>query len=345
LMITNTAVQSPPAREREMTNEELESMKHLAFKNRRILIGALGFITVLIIVYYLFVRPNPARDGKKLASAYCACATKYNEAVAKTNAEFVSSFTSYNFKKKQDARNKIQELQNPTIAENSECNTKTQNRYSDIRNKYVSDQEQRAAFDMAFSARQTACSQADQSKLLASFTQIETAIATIRDPEPDIAKIKSDLIGKQIPGWSFRALAEIAQAKVSNTSRGSGRVEYTIDLHLIGLQLKDNHDAQILVTYIQNADAWNYDNARELYITFTNQAPANTWQNITPLQNCSYTIVDNGQKYWVQDGIYGPKYKAGGTDADIFYLKSTQILLMSREDRPVDLLFKYVPNN
>ena len=81
------------------------------------------------------------------------------------------------------------------------------------------------------------------------------------------------------------------------------------------------------------------------FFTHTNTAPVNSWISITPLQNCTYKIIDNGQGFWIQDGSYGSKYKAGGSDGDAYYLRSAQIYLMSREDHPVDLVFKYTPNN
>ncbi|MCB0540604.1 MAG: hypothetical protein KDE33_24015 [Bacteroidetes bacterium] len=341
--ITPQQVQSSSSPQTTTTSENGFDVAEWFKKNKKIAIGVITSFLVLFGVYRIFLKHDPERDGKSVAIAYCDCAEKANAGNIKANEEFLNSFSSYNFKKRQEARNKLEELKNPANTAQIECNNKAQIKYNELRNRYITNEEVQKKFDFAYTAQSGICNPSNQSKLNSMFAEIESKIATIKDPEPDIQKIKSDLIGKKIPGWNFDALSEFENAKISNTTHGSDRVEYTIDLHLVGFRSKDPHDAQILVTYNQGADGWYYGDVKEIFITYINTAPVNNWKRVTPLQNCTYSIIDNGQKFWVQDGSYGSKYKGGGSDGDTYYLRSSQIYIMSREDHPVDLVFKYTP--
>ena len=55
--------------------------------------------------------------------------------------------------------------------------------------------DQLTKFDLAYNAQQGTCNPRNQSKLTSIYSEIESKISTIKDPEPDIEKIKSDLIG------------------------------------------------------------------------------------------------------------------------------------------------------
>jgi hypothetical protein len=319
-------------------------LRKIIAKNKMVIIIVSALAVCGIALWFIF-KADPESDAKKAAVAYCNCSEKYSDGMVKADEDFMNSFNSNNFKKRQEAKNKLQELQNAVAAISVDCNGKALSNYTEKRNKYLTDANQLKKFDLAYGSLLGTCNPGNQSKLASMNAEIESKISTIKDPEPDIEKIKSDLIGKKIPGWNFDALSEIDQAKISNVAHGSDRVEYTIDLHLIGFRLKEPHDAEIFVTYSQEEDGWQFGQVKEIFYTYTNTAPVNNWLAVTPLQNCTYKIIDNGQQYWVQDGSYGQKYKGGGSDADQYNLRSPQIFLMSREDHPVDLVFRYTPNN
>ena len=311
------------------------------------------FFTILILLvaglgyagYYFFIRHDPIKDAKKAADAYCDCTVKYYDALIKTNEGFIKSFDSYNFKKRQDARNKLHELQNAVTTSYTTCNSNALVNYNELRNRFVTTQEEIRKFDFAYSAQQGICSLSNQSKLTSLNSETENKISTIVDPEPDVLKIETDLIGKQIQGWNFDVLSEFNQTAITNTFRGTDRIEYTITTSLVGYRTSDVHEAQLIVTYNQGFDGWYFGDVKEVYITFEYNAPVNQWQEVTPLSNCTYTINHNDEQYWVQDGSYGSKYKAGGTDGETFYLRSSQIYLMSRETHPLKIVFKYTPSN
>ena len=164
---------------------------------------------------------------------------------------------------------------------------------------------------------------------------------------PDIERIKSDLIGQHILGWSFDAISEFKQSNISNTTKNPTRIEYEIDLSLVGITspLTDIHEAKIMVTYILGDNGWYFNNVKELFITYIYTAPVNEWLSINPLKNATYSIIHKGQRFWVQDGYYGRKYKVGGNDGESYRLTSPQIYILSRDSKPVDIIIKYIPSN
>ncbi|MBP7269168.1 MAG: hypothetical protein KBA16_06360 [Bacteroidia bacterium] len=313
-------------------------------KNKKVIIGVLSSAIVLYVGYYFFLRHDPFKDAKQSAASYCECSTKYNDAMIKAYEEFVKSFDSYGFKIRQEARSKLQELQTSVNNENATCQSAAQQKYNELRNRYITEQEMLSKFDFAYNAQSGSCNPSNQSKLTSMYSKVESKISTIKDPEPNIEKIKSDIIGQRIPGWNFSYLNEFKSADIINTTRGSDRIEYQIKFHLRDDVANSEHDCEVMTVYLRGDQGWYFNNMRMLYITHSNTAQVGTWRSVTPLKNCSYEIIDNGQKYWVQDGAWGNKYK-GGPDGDQFYLRSSQINIASREDHPIDLIFKYTPNN
>ena len=101
------------------------------------------------------------------------------------------------------------------------------------------------------------------------------------------------------------------------------------------------HDAQVNLVYLQNSDGWYLSEVKGIFITYTNPAPLNGWQQVVPLQNCTY-YISNDKKFWVKEGNYDQTYK-GGPDGEQFNLTSSYIYIQSRETEPVNLTFTYRP--
>ncbi|MGD0590120.1 MAG: hypothetical protein ABSA44_04900 [Bacteroidota bacterium] len=314
-------------------------------KNKKVVIIVVASVGVLYGAYYFFLKNDPVNDAKNAASAFCDCSTRHNEAIIKVDEEFVKSFDTYGFKKRQEARNKLQELQYSVNAENSTSYNTAQQNYNDLRKRYIAEQELLGKFDFAYSALSGTCNPSNQIKLTSICSKIENKINSIKDPEPDIEKIKSDLIGQQIPGWRFAYLNEYKSAEITNTTRGNDRVEYQIKFHLIDNSSNSEHDCEVITVYLQGGQGWYFNNIKMVYITYTNTAPLNNWYKIEPLQNCRYSILDQGHRYWAFDGGYVRKKYMGGPNTPAFTLTTNDIYIMSRESQPVNIVFKYFPNN
>jgi len=310
--------------------------------NKKIAIGiGLGIVT-LLIVYNVFLKHDPVRDAKRAASAMCDCSIQYAEDIIKVNEDFVKSFQSFGFTKRQDARNKYQELQNKVNEQSVTCSNEAQLKYEKARNRYIAEQELITKFDFAFNNLRSTCNTTDQGKLTSSYAEVEKMITTIKDPEPDIEKIKTDLIGQHILGWNFDALAEFKEAKISNIFKGNERIEFQLDMKLEGINQQSKHDAQVMVVYIQTNDGWVFNNVNTVFITYSYEVPSDNWINITPVQNCRWNVADDQKLLWKTDS-WGSEIKSGPDALNASLPSSSSYLLKSREGRPITVTFTYRP--
>ncbi|MBM3405503.1 MAG: hypothetical protein FJY10_11535 [Bacteroidetes bacterium] len=308
-------------------------------RNFKLIILVVLAIVGIYLIYYFLLRNDPEKDARNAEKAYCDCQTLYNEALIIINRNFDSTFNSFQFKKRQEARDKLAELHNPANDEYSQCIAEAQQKYSKLRGRYLTKNEKLEIFDRTYSYQETSCKPTNQNMLIKGNSLVDDKIESIRDPEPDIEKIKSDLIGNSIPGWKFDNLHEFDSASIINTIRGSERIEYSVKFHL--KDTDSGHDCEVIVVYLQGDQGWYFNNVLLQYITYTNIAPVNEWEKIFPLRDTRYSILDQGHNYWVKDGYYGRKHEGGPGKS--FDLTSREIYIMSRESEPVELIFKYFP--
>jgi hypothetical protein len=334
------STQSPPLPPQE-TRPPFDSAAFVR-KNKKLFIAGLILIAAGITLWIL-LKPDPENDGRKAAKAECNCKTENDKAITKTYEDFISSFDSAHYRSRGEAREKLQELITKLDKANQLCKTTATENYEKARDKYIKDYRKYSDFEKAYNKGLFSCVSDSGSTSLA--IRFEEKLKSINDPEPDIEKIKLDLINQSIPGWTFNYISEITSATVANTTRIGDRIEYTIDLKLENYSTHEQSDAQIIIAYDQGDNGWGMSKMSEVFITFTNTAPVNEWKTITPLSNCSYAILDGGHKYWVQDGAYGTKYQGGGSDGQTFRLTSPTIYIESREDQPVKIIFRYTPNS
>ena len=320
-------------------------IKSFFIRYRVILISGAGVLIAFLFVYNFFIKADPVKDGKNLARNYCACTEELDKSNLVTTESFLNDFDNIKYKSRIEARTALNNLMQTNQAKYSSCTQQADIKYKEKYADYNGNGGRNVQiFEQTYNSLIGSCGSNINTDLMSIQNKIDTKINTIIDPEPDIEKIKADLIGNNMLGWNFDALAEFDKATISNSSRAADRIEFTMDLHLIGVTAKDLHDAQIIVNYKQDESGWLFDGVKAIYITYTYSLQTDNWLTVTILNNSTYTILNNGQKYWIQEGSYGQKYKGGGTDGEQFYLNSSQINLASREDHPIELTIKYVPN-
>ena len=308
-------------------------------QNRIIKIASISVIGLLIIIgaLYFALKDYPKRDAKKLAAEFCDCYNTRNEDQLEFYNTFLNDFDNYHFKKQSEARNSFYEKNQNINSNLFHCLETVE---SDVNNLKVTykNYEVRNEFENEYQNIQNDCSNPQSSEQNDLIQKIEDKIKTIQDPTPDIGKIKEDLIGKKITGWDFDYLSEFKDAKILNQTDGSDRIEYNVYFKLLDEAKNSEHECEARVVYNKEYDGWNLENVKMVYITYIIIAEVNRWIDITILKDCTYRITDNNQRYWINDG--SSTYK-GGPGGDQFFLNSSKIYIMSREDHPVKLTFKY----
>ncbi len=166
-------------------------------------------------------------------------------------------------------------------------------------------------------------------------------------PEPDILKIKTDLIGRKIINkeksflWKFDYLNEYRSASIIKIERGIQRIEYHVKFLLRGEGETEDHETELYIVYKQYSEKgeWSLYEHRMLYYTETFIVPTDKWIKITPSSCCRYSF-NNGKKLKWQTSE-GVKFITGPDDEGIEFPNSSYYHVYSREETPVSLKFTY----
>lgn len=235
-------------------------------KNIKVVIGVFSICVVLFGVYYFFLKPNPIRDAKNLAAASCDCSTKYNDALIKVDKEFFKDFDDYGFKKREEARTKLQKLKNSAKSKYSKCDDEVSQDILTKITQYNTDKKLLDKFNSALKEQSQLCNPLNQSQLVSLNSEVENKILSIKDPLPNIKKIESDLLGHRIydPNrylwWDFDYLEEIKKFRIIHSFSNNNYAEFRIDLDLVGYNSGTKYKAEILVKYILNGNGWKFQN-------------------------------------------------------------------------------------
>lgn len=323
-------------------NENFDLVKWCKNNSKKV-VGSIVLIISLFGLYYFFIRHDPEKDAIKVANSFCECHTEYNNEMIIVLEEFSKSFNEKKFKKQQEARSKLEELLIPSNTANSECIVVAEKDHNDFRNRYLKEEELLKQFDNTYMSYRGICNPSNQIKLSKINSDIENKILTIKKPEPSIEKIKGDLIGKKIQGWSFDYLSEFKESKILNTIRGNNRIEYEVFLKLYSSNSNSYHDCEIIAIYKQGYDGWYFDNVSMKYITYSNRLYPDKWVEIRPLNNCSFNVEDTYKIAW-KTYLYGNEIISGPDAKNVTLPSSSIYYLKSREDKIVDVKFTYKPN-
>jgi hypothetical protein len=313
-------------------------------ENKKVVISVVASFAVLFVVYFFFIKHNPVKDGKTASSAFCDCSTKYSDAIVKADEEYLKSFETFSFKMRQDARNKLMELQSSANTDFTACNNSAGQKYTGLRNRYAANVKSLNKFNISYTTQSGTCSQLNQNKLSSLNKEIENKINSIKSPEPDIDKLKTDLIGQQIPGWRFESLTEFKSAEILNTTRGNNRIEYQVKFHMQDLNNNNEYNCEVISIYLQGDQGWNFNGMRMLYITCDYQVASNVWTRINPWPNFRWNVADDQKLVW-KTYEWGSEIKSGPDAPNVTMPGSSSYLIKSREGHNITVRFTYRPNS
>jgi hypothetical protein len=163
-------------------------------------------------------------------------------------------------------------------------------------------------------------------------------------PEPGIERIKSDLIGKQIPGWSFDRITEFRQAAITSIARTDERIDFRLDLHMLPYNSKDEsyYDTQIFATYLAGEDDWYLNKVEEIFITFDIQIPPGRWVTINSVPNCNLQPDEKNNLVWTSK-TWDYEIISGPGIGEVILPPAASYDVKARAKHPVRIKLKFRP--
>lgn len=293
----------------------------------------------LLAVYILFIKPNPEKEGEKAAKEKCECwDTDRTELIGNLD-KIINLINSGTYKRKAEVRTELEKVNKISDAYIKCENAVSSNR----RSKFTDDYDKISRFNATYDAN--VCQNSKDQIVSTKLTEIEQKILLIKDPEPDVDKIKTDLIGNQIPGWTFDLLSDFKEFKISNVVKASDRIEYQIDMKLVGKNSDPDHDCQIIAIYSQNENGWNFNSVKMQYITFINTFYPDKLTMIKPFINCNWTSDNHYKLGWKTiNWEYAPQFTTGPDLGQTSLPNSDVYYIWSLENKEVKVKFTYKPN-
>lgn len=235
-------------------------------KNKKSIFAIGSGIMLLLLIYIFFIKNNPDKDGKNSAMNYCDCSDQYNKDLNKAKEDFIKSFDSYNLKNRKEARDRLNEILVPINNVFAECNKKAKTKYEYLRARYNKDNSSLKKFDNSYSEYKSNYKLTEPTDLAIN-SKVNIKINTIKEKEPDSEKIKKDLLGKKMSGWSFDYLSEFKKFEILSTINNNDKLEYRIKLELLDEKKNTYHKAEIIVKYLMSDDGWILNSISQNYFT------------------------------------------------------------------------------
>ncbi len=321
--------------------------KAFLVKYRVILLSVAGLLIALIVAYNLFLKADPVKDGKRLAKNYCNCSDELNKSRVASMNSYYDQFDQNKFKTRAEARSPLATIMQETQTKYETClqtaNIKFNERLADYQSKGG---KNLYTFQQTYGTITSVCNNPASSEVIAVRSKIDEKIRTIMDPEPDMEKIKRDLIGQPIVGWKFQYLNEFRTAQILNTSRANDRIDYQVKMTIAGNTATDEHDCELMVTYVQGDYGWTLSNIHTNSITYVNIFYPDRYIQITPFPNCKWSAENNFKMGWkTANWDYAEETITGPDKGPTTLPYSTTYFIRSLESREIQVKFTYWPAN
>lgn len=324
-----------------------EKTKNFLSKYKVILLSSAGVLIAFLVVYNLFIKDDPVKDGKNLAKNYCNCSEELNKNNLVSMQAYYDEFDNKKFKTKIEARNSLNNVMQENQTKYNSCTQAADVKYKERLVDYNSKGGQNIyTFEQTYSSIISACNSNNNSDIVSLQNKIDEKIKTIVDPEPDIEKIKADLIGQEIPGWKFSYLNEYKDAQILNITRSGDRIEYQVKFNLIDNNAKSEPECEAMVIYLQSEYGWSFSGVNMNYITYTNTFYPDQYVQITPLPNCTWNAENNYRISWkTSNWEYAGETITGPDQGAVTLPSSNTYFIKSLEDHEIKVKFTYRPAN
>jgi len=238
---------------------------------------------------------SPESDGIKAAKMKYDLQTEYykkshsltkeiSKERVKAYESYIGKFASFSFKTRTDAREKLNEFLEPVASKERESSQKLQEEaqesqkkfyeyYESLRNKYATNKEKLDKFDFAGEHYQPKerIQYEDISDLQRKLSEyqdnVKTLIVSIIPPKPDLARLKTDLIGRKILWdmkeagkyeWTLFSTEEFKTFDIKEIDNTSDI--YSLDIYLLLRGEFIDYEANVSVQYIlQQHEDWAFN--------------------------------------------------------------------------------------
>lgn len=240
-----------------------------------------NFILLTILTSCSSPKSSPKSDGERQAQEECAMWNAYVQNTTMAYTNFVKEFGSKNYQTRVQAReelnNRIDEVESHLSSQLDELNAK----YKALLEKYGENQDKVEAMSRAYDKIIGAYT-VDTTKIAGLRSQAYDKILTIIPPDPTMAKIRKDLVGRiirELPGGYFNNWSWTIEA---------GEIK---DLQITEVEKVDTHHTEILVNMTLQAEGPAYKTSGKVYYVLDDR---DDWE-IDMLESCEVEVVKTGR--------------------------------------------------
>jgi|GEM_PF-5781951 len=323
----------------------LPGKNSLIIKYKFAILGLFLMVIASVIVYTVFFKPNPIREAKALANNYCKCSDDLNKIKSLSYKSFNDSFQTRKFKSRLEARTALNEKNQVILASYNNCVQEANLQFSKRSADFRSGNKDYLNFQQTYNSIIAACNTRETNEILVLQHDLDQKIKSITEPEPDIDRIKSELIGKTIPGWQFKYLNDFRSAEILNKVTGAERLEFQVKFDLFDNSYKSQHECEVMVVYLQDENGWKFSQVVLNYITFVNTFYPDKFVQISPLQGCTWTADNNFNLAWkTTNDPYAGEMITGPARPPVTMPPSSTYFIKSLEGKEISVKFTYRPN-
>ena len=239
----------------------------------------LVFATFSVSAVFFIACSSPESDGIKAAQKLCDCVDDVSVNAKKAYETYIRNFSSYSFKTRIEAREKLSESRQQVEETLKECQKNAEAYRGELAVKYSTNKEKVDKFQYAYNAHQNAFRPKDPFNEYDYSNKIQSLTLSIIPPKPDVEQLKKDMymvpnsvyqkdsyyIDYNLNAQGIRVqhaaysrpirLEEIKEVKILNTTDSGD--EYLLLVYLRLSRGSQNFDGNVNVSYILgNYDFW-----------------------------------------------------------------------------------------
>lgn len=163
-------------------------------------------------------------------------------------------------------------------------------------------------------------------------------------PEPTIERIKSDLIGREIPGWRFDKVSEFVMVSITSVARTDIRIDYRLEIRMLPFNTKEDtyYDAQIFTTYMMGDEDWYLDKVEEIFLSFEVKIPPQRWVDIGGVAKCNLQPDLRNRLVWTSRS-WDYEVSSGPNTSEVTLPPALSYQVKSKSKRTVTVKLKFIP--